>query len=181
MGKGSELRSGTGIMKKRTLRTLHKAGHRRKFLVVIDESPECESSVYFSACRARNTNSDLLMLFLVKAEEFQHWLRVGEIQREEGEKKASAVFRLYRIKLNSWGFEDLVAEEVVRHGDGPEQITGLINEDQDISFLVLGASTSSEGPGHLISWLAGQASGTFPVPIVLVPQSLSLDEIKALA
>ena len=49
-------------------------GHRRKFMVIVDETPECESAVYFSACRARNTGSDLHMLFVVEPEDFQHWL-----------------------------------------------------------------------------------------------------------
>lgn len=168
-------------MIERTMRTLHEQGHNRKFLVLIDDSPECESSVYFSACRARNTNSDMLMLFVVEPEEFQHWISVGNIQREEGEKKAAAVFRLYGRKLKAWGFDDLNVEEVVRHGEATEQIEGLIREDQDVAFFVLGASMSQSGPGRLISWLAGQASGSFPVPIVLVPQSLTHEEIDALA
>lgn len=168
-------------MTERTIRTLHEQGHKRKFLVLVDESPECESSVYFSACRANNTNSDLLMLFVIEPEEFQHWISVGDIQREEGEKKAAAVFRLYGRKLKTWGFDDLNVEEVARHGEVTEQIEAMINEDQDVAFFVLGASMSQHGPGRLISWLAGQASGSFPVPIVLVPQTLTHEEINALA
>ncbi len=168
-------------MSGRKIRTLHEEGHRRKFLVVVDESAECSSAVYFSACRATNTNSDLAMLFIVESEDFQHWLRVEEIHREEGEQKAAAVFRLYQRKLKAWGFEDLNTHEIIGHGEPSAEITTAIHDDQDISFLVLGASTSSEGPGKLISWLAGKESGTFPVPIVIVPGTLDFDEIKALA
>ena len=65
--------------------------------------------------------------------------------------------------------------------EATEQIEGVIQEDQDVAFFVLGASMSQSGPGRLISWLAGQASGSFPVPIVLVPQTLTHEEIDALA
>jgi nucleotide-binding universal stress UspA family protein len=168
-------------MTERKIRTLHEEGHRRKFLVVVDDSRECSSAVYFSACRATSTNSNLVMLYVVESGDFQHWLSVGEIHREEGEQKAAAVFRLYQRKLNAWGFDNLETEEVVHHGEPYAEITATILDDQDISFLVLGASTSSEGPGKLISRLAGKESGTFPVPIVIVPGTLDFDEIKALA
>ena len=121
------------------------------------------------------------MLFIVEPEEFQHWLRVGEIHREESEQTAAAVFRLYRRKLKSWGFEDIEIEEVIRHGDKSEEIVGMIEDDEDVSFLVLGASTSSEGPGKLVSWVAGKQAGSFPIPIVIIPGTLDLEEIEALA
>ena len=168
-------------MAERKIRKGKEEGHRRKFMVVVDESPECESAVYFSACRARNTGSDLHMLFVVESEDFQHWLSVEAIHREEGEQKAAAVFRLYQRKLNNWGFEDITLHESVQHGTKTDVIQETIEEDEDISFLVLGASTSAEGPGKLVSTLAGRQAGTFPIPIVIIPGSLELHEIEALA
>ena len=168
-------------MSDRKIRRVHEEGHSTKFMVVVDESPECESAVYFSAHRARNTKSKVIMLFVVEPEEFQHWLRVGEIHREEAEQTAAAVFRLYRRKLNNWGFDDIEVEEVIRHGEKSEEIVATIDDDEDVSFLVLGASTSNEGPGRLVSWLAGKQAGTFPIPIVIIPGTLDLKEIEALA
>ena len=168
-------------MSEYNIRRVHEEGHCRKFLVIVDESAECDASVYFSAWRARNTGSKIVMLFVSEPEEFQHWLRVEQIHREENEQTAAAVFRLYRRKLNNWGLDDVETEEVMRHGDITEEIVATINEDADISFLVLGASTSAEGPGRLVSSLAGSQAGTFPVPIVVIPGGLSLEEIQALA
>ncbi len=168
-------------MAERKPRKANAEGHRRKFMVIVDETPECESAVYFSACRARNTGSDLQMLFVVEAEDFQHWLSVEAIHQQEGEQKAAAVFRLYQRKLNGWGFDSITLHEEVRHGSQPEQIVEAIEEDEDISFLVLGASTSADGPGTLVSQLAGKQAGSFPVPIVVIPGALPLHEIEALA
>ncbi len=168
-------------MPARTKRTLHEKGHRRKYMAVVDETPECEAAIYFTACRASNTDSDVVLLFAIEPEEFQHWLTVGEIHREEGEQKAKAVFRLYQRKLKGWGFEKLEIEEILRHGQVTDEIVALIEEDQDIAFLVLGASSSKEGPGKIVSWIAANQAGDFPVPVVLVPGSLDLDEIAALA
>ncbi len=167
-------------MSERKIRKPNEMHHRRRFLVVVDESPECELAVYFSALRARRTGSDLVMLFVIETADFQHWLKVEETHRQEGEQKAAAVFRLYQIKLNGWGLDDVATHEVMRHGSQLDEIIGLINDDKDINFLVLGASTSSEGPGRLVSQLAGKQSADFPIPIVIIPGSLQLPEIEAL-
>lgn len=168
-------------MAERKPRKIKEAGHRRKFLVIVDETPECEAAVYFSACRARSTDSDLTMLCIIEPEGFEHWLQVGELHRQEGEQKAAAIFRLYQRKLHNWGLENVPVHEVVRHGDKPEQILDLIHDDEDIAFLILGASSSTKGPGRLVTLLAGKQAGSFPIPIVIIPGALDLDEINALA
>jgi hypothetical protein len=66
-------------------------------------------------------------------------------------------------------------------GDRSDEIMKLIQEDQDISFLVLAAGSGKEGPGPLVSTLGGRAAASFPVPIVIVPGSLTDEEIDALA
>jgi len=168
-------------MPERTKRRVHEEGHVRKFLVVLDETPECEKAVYFGAARARSTGSMLTMLFVVEPPEFAHWLSVEELAREEGERKAEALFRLYRQKLEKWGFADLPKEEVIRYGGKCEQIRELENEDPDISFLVLGAATGAEGPGRLVTNLITKGASGFPTPIVIVPGDMTFEEIDALA
>jgi hypothetical protein len=92
------------------------------------------------------------------------------------------VFRLFGRKLKAMGFETMVPEEIVREGLKAEEITKLIEEDEDIGVLVLGASKDPSGPGPLITTLAvGRLAGTFPVPITVVPGHLSIEEIFALA
>jgi len=168
---------------RRRMRQVFVEGHKRKFLVVVDETPECESALAFAASRAERTKGQLALLYVIEpGAEFQHWLGVEEIAREEGHAKARAVFRLFGRKLKAMGFDDLVPEEIIREGTKAEEITKLIEEDRDIGVLVLGASKDPSGPGPLVTALAGgRLAGTFPVPITLVPGHLSTEEILALA
>ena len=69
----------------------------------------------------------------------------------------------------------------MRVGPKSDEILALIEEDEDIALLVLAAGTGSEGPGPLVTMLAGPAAGTFPVPIAIVPGHLADEEIDALA
>ncbi len=163
-------------------RQVFEKGHRRKFLVVVDETPECERALEFAANRAEHTVGGLALLYVIEPGEFQHWLGVEEIAREEGANKARAVFRLFRRKLKALGHEKLVPEEIIREGSKAEEILALIEEDEDMAILVLGASRDPSGPGPLVSTLAaGKAAGTFPIPITIVPGDLSNEDIRALA
>jgi hypothetical protein len=54
----------------------------------------------------------------------------------------------------------------------------ILEEDDAVRFLVLAAS-SGDQPGPLVSLLAGQKSGKLPVPIVIVPQDLSIRRQEA--
>ncbi len=164
-------------------RNVFSSGHVRKFLVVVEEdAPEVEAALAFAANRVRRTGGMISMLYVIQPGDFQHWLGVKEIQREEAQQKAKAVFRLFKRKLKSNGFEDIEVEEVVREGKKAEEITHLIEADADIAIIVLGASTEQSGPGPLISNLfTGSKAGNFPIPISIIPGNLTWDEITALA
>jgi nucleotide-binding universal stress UspA family protein len=169
-------------MADRKLRDLFTEGHKRKFLVIVDESPEGETALFYAARRASRTRGGLSLLFVIQPPEMTHWLGVEAVFREEQYNKAKAVFRLHNRKLKNWGFDDMLAEEIIREGQKAEEILKLVEEDQDFGVLVLGASTDPAGPGPLVSSLAaGSKAANFPIPITIVPGTLTLEEIKGLA
>ncbi len=157
-------------------------GHRRKFLLVVDESSEVESALYYAASRIKRSSGSLVLLYVIEPGDYQHWAGVRQVQIEEETVKAKALFRLFRRKLQLAGFEHLDVEDVIREGDPAEEIVAQIAEDEDVAILVLGAAVDAVGPGPLVASLAaGKMSGGFPVPVTVVPGQLSLDDIKALA
>ncbi len=169
-------------MSKRPLRKIFHEGHKRKLLVVVDESPETEMALAYAVRRARRTGGGIALLYVIEPADFQHWIGVEDAYREESQAKAKAVFRLYGRKLKLWGYEDMAPEEIVLEGVKSDQISALIRDDAQIGILVLGASVDAEGPGPLVSSLAGgKNAGSFPIPITVVPGGLTLEEIEALA
>ncbi len=107
---------------------------------------------------------------------------VPQSEQDECVNKAKALFRLMRRKLNGAGFENVSIEEVIREGKTSEEILKVIEDDEDIAILVLGASPDTKGPGPLVSSLAtGKTAGTFPIPIVIVPGDIPVEELHTLA
>ena len=158
------------------------AGHLRKYLLIVDDSLEVESALYYAASRVQRSSGIIVMLYVIEPQQFTHWKGVRERHIEEETATAKALFRLFRRKLNIAGFEDVVTEEAIREGAAAEQIVQLIAEDDDIAILVLGAATDAKGPGPLVTSLAaGKLAGSFPVPVTIVPGNLALKDIKALA
>lgn len=171
-----------GRMNMKKKRRSFEAGHFRKFLLVVDESQEADCALYYAASRIQRSSGSLVMLYMIVPQEFQHWINVRQQQVEEETTKAKALFRMFRRKLNLAGFEDVASEDVIREGAKGEEIRKLIDEDEDIAVLVLGASTDPAGPGPLVASLAaGTAVASFPIPVTIVPGTLELEDIQALA
>ena len=68
----------------------------------------------------------------------------------------------------------------VREGDAREELLTLIDEEKQISLLVLGADTQSETAGPLISFLMAKGASKCRVPITGVPGNLTDEQIDAL-
>ena len=159
-------------------RLSREAGHRRKFLAIIDDTPECERAVAYASKRAKSTGGVLVLLYVIEPGDFQHWLGVEKIMREEANQAAGAALDVYATKVRETiGIE---AELVIREGKPAEEILKLIEEDQDIAILVLAAGAAKEGPGPLVASIAGKGAA-FPIPVTVVPQNLSDEDIDSLA
>ncbi|TDK35322.1 universal stress protein [Rhizobium deserti] len=153
-------------------------GHRRKFMAVIDGTPECERAVHYAGRRAKNSNGGLVLLFVIPEGDFQQWLGVEQIMRAEAREEAEAVMAKAAQKVReSIGIDP---EIVIREGSATEQINMLVEEDRDIAILVLAAGSASEGPGPLVSAVVGRGA-SFPIPVTVLPETLTDEEIDALA
>ena len=67
----------------------------RKFLVVLDNSTECLNAMRFAAMRAAHTGGGVTILAIIPPEEFNHWLGVGEVMREEARERIHAHFEVF--------------------------------------------------------------------------------------
>lgn len=112
--------------------------YRRKFLVVIDETPECDRALTFAAFRVKRTGGTVVLMSVVQKPEFIG-LGVEDVLRAEAVEEAERNLDARLARLKEIG--DVKVESVIREGEGPEQIETVIGQDRDIAILVLAAST----------------------------------------
>ena len=160
-------------------RRSYEQGHRRKFLVVIDDTPECSRAVAYAAKRAERTNGGLVMLYVIKPSEFQHWLGVENVMRAEALEEANNTLAGFQNSVR--GIANIDPETVVIEGLPTEVIANLVEQDEDIAILVLAAGLEGDGPGPLVSSFTRSMSTHFPIPMTIVPGDLSDEDIEALA
>jgi nucleotide-binding universal stress UspA family protein len=160
-------------------RRSYEAGHSPKFLVVIDDSPECDRAVYFASRRALRTGAGVLMLRVIETHDHsQQWLGVADIMRAEAHEEANAILDRHAARASS--ITGVTPERVIREGDKAEELLKLIDENEDIAALMLAAGTGTEGPGPLVSSLV-RTAGTFPIPLAIVPGHLSDEDLDTMS
>ncbi|OUD08998.1 universal stress protein [Marivivens niveibacter] len=149
----------------------------RKFLVVLDDSRECLNAMRFAAMRANHTGGGVAIVSIIPPEEFNHWIGIGEIMREEARERIIAHFEVFAKWMRDRQGVD--PELIIREGQPVTEILTLIEEDPEIGVLVLGAGTDKKGPGPLVSQMTRQ-SGSLPIPITIVPGDLSKEKLEAI-
>ncbi len=148
----------------------------RKFLVVLDDSRECLNAMRFAAMRASKTGGGVQILSVIAPEEFNHWIGVGDLMREEARERIHAHFEVFAKWMRDRQGVD--PDLVIREGETVPEILAQITADPDIGVLVLGAGDDKKGPGPLVSQLT-RASGSLPIPLTVVPGELSKDRLEA--
>ena len=149
----------------------------RKFLVVLEDSRECLNAMRFAAMRAARTGGGVEILSVIPPEEFNHWIGVGDIMREEARERIHAHFEVFAKWMRDKQGVD--PELVIREGEPVTEILAQISEDKDIGVLVLGAGTDKKGPGPLVTQLT-RSAGSLAVPITIVPGDLSKERLEAI-
>lgn len=149
----------------------------RKFLVVLDDSTECLNAMRFAAMRASRTGGGVEVLAIIPPEEFNHWIGVGDIMREEARERIHAHFEVFAKWMRDKQGVD--PQLVIREGEAVNEILAQIQEDAEIGVLVLGAGVDKKGPGPLVTQLS-RNSGTLPVPITIVPGDMSKERLVAI-
>jgi nucleotide-binding universal stress UspA family protein len=160
-------------------RRSYESGHKPKCLVVVDDSEEWDRAVYYASRWAVRVGGGVVMLRVIDTEDRnQQWLGVADVMRAEAEEGANAA--LDRASGRANGLAAITPERVIREGEPTEQILDVIDKDVDISMLVLAASAGAEGPGPIVTMIS-KLVGTFPVPVVVVPGSLTDQDIDGLS
>jgi nucleotide-binding universal stress UspA family protein len=152
---------------------------RRRFLVVVDDSPEAKVSLHFASARAAHVEGGALVLFHVVAPaQFQHWVAVEDRMKEEARAEARELMKGIATKVEA--DYEIKPEVVIREGNPKEELLKYIGEAEDVFALFLGAHPEGD-PGPLVDYFSGPLVGSLTCPVVIVPGTLTGEQIDAMA
>ena len=98
--------------------------------------------------------------------------------RAEAREQAEKIIKSHSDYANSFtGKTPLV---YIREGETTDQILQLIEEEEQICQLVLGANTKSDSAGPIVNYITGKGAARCKIPVVIVPGNLSDAQIEAL-
>ena len=149
----------------------------RKLLVVLDDTRECLNAMRFAAMRAAHTGGGVAILSVIPPEEYQHWLGVSEIMRQEARDRIEAHFEVFAKWMRDR--QGVHPELIIREGEPVKEILEVIQNDPQIGVLVLGAGTDKSGPGPLVTQMT-RSSGFLPCPLTIVPGEMSKEKLEAI-
>lgn len=153
----------------------------RKFLVVVDDSPELGAALGYASRRAKSTGGRVVLLRALPGGSDEHWSGVrDEIRRQQREEAEALLTRIGEEVAEKSGAAPIF---LIEEGDPQGAIRKTVGADPDIKILVLAAGSGSRGPGPLVSAVLKQG-GAFTgrkLPVTIVPGELTDADIEDLA
>lgn len=147
----------------------------RVFLVVVDDTDEMKTALYYASRRALRTGGRVAMLYVIEPPEFQHWLGVERVMQQEAREQAEQTLQMLAQQVTSITGKIPVLH--LREGGRREEVLAQIDEDPSISILVLGTAIGREDPGPLVTYLISRMGDRMKVPVMLVPGHLTEADI----
>lgn len=152
-------------------------GQADAFLVIIDDTSECDKALRYAALRASHTGANVVLLRVLAPVGFQPWSGVQHVIDAELEADARQLLAAKAALAESWTGQR--PEVRLLRGKSTQRILETLDTDRSIRALVLAAAARGR-PGPLIESFAGERAGGFPCMIIIVPGGMDDAEIDRL-
>ncbi|MBI29557.1 MAG: universal stress protein [Pelagibacteraceae bacterium] len=149
----------------------------RNFLVIVDGTKEMDVALQYACVRAKKTNGHLILASFIKPIDVLTTKSVGDIMKNEAREEAEA--NLHKASAYVKEETGIAATLHVREGEILEELLKLIEDEKNISVLILAANIDEKkGPGPIISSILTKNYARFNIPVMIVPSNFSKDHIK---
>ena len=151
---------------------------QQAYLVIIAEAPETRVAFRFAASRALKTNRQVEVLAIQEPQDFVQWGGVQAAIEEEERLRAEAMIASQVGEIvESIGIKPVIT---IKQGNPIKVISEVISGREDIVALVLGAAPGEE-PGPIVRHFTGAGAGDLPCPVLIVPGSLTDEQVENLS
>lgn len=141
------------------------------YLVVADDTAEFYIALKYAAKMAHANGCHVGVLRILEPQDFQHWGNIEERMRAEQHEEAEAVFADVKSRLEK--YEDITVDFYTEEGGRMETLARVIENNSNITMLILGGGEHGGGPGPLVSHFTGKGMAKLNVPVLIVPEHLN--------
>jgi nucleotide-binding universal stress UspA family protein len=152
----------------------------RKYLVLMDDTPESVVALRFAARRAVKTQGAVEIIGIVPKANF---MMLAGVEAAMNDERREAIEELVQSTLDAMKDESRFTcphSVSIGHGDAVALIMEKLAQDDSIAALVL-ASAATGHPGKLVGHFTGNDMGKFPCPIMVIPGGLSEEDLQRLS
>lgn len=151
---------------------------KANYLVCVNGEDYSRVAVRFTSSMAKNNNGSVIILHVIELSDYKSFGTVVDKIREESRENAEILLQsLADMAHNEYGITPVF---MVREGLIEEEIMKLIEEDDSINMLVVGADKESASKSKILPPLVSQSGKKLRIPVMIVPGNLSQKEIIAL-
>ena len=150
----------------------------RKVMVLGDNSLSTRAAVAWAAHWSLRTNDEIVLFHVIVPDQAMGFGVMQNIMRAEQHQAAQRMldtFSGYAERLTGRAPQWLIKE-----GPLKETVRDTLKDEPDLSLLVLSASHRETGPAPLIGYLSSRMGSRVQVPLVLVPGTLTAEQIDAM-
>jgi len=140
------------------------------FLVVVDQTQEFLKAIDYASIFSGAKHRYIALLNVIEPVHVENWQgiekKVKKDMRDQAERMVwDAAGRVYKNTATT----PMVC---IEEGRSIDVILKVIEENKNISALVLAAASSSSSPGPLVSYFSGKGLSRLSVPLMIVPDHL---------
>lgn len=144
------------------------------YLVCVSNSDYSKIALEFAHQLALKKNGKLIVLHVTEPIDFKSFGLVANKMQEEREKEAGKLLRNLTRGIH--------IEKILLHKEGfiDEEITKVIEENNDISMLIVGAAAETNIKSKTLQPLVSQVGHKLLIPMLIVPGNLTGQQIEIL-
>lgn len=145
------------------------------YLLVADQSQDFMTALRYAERLSVYSKAHIGLAYIIEEQDFQHWGGIEDRMKQEQRKEAEQY--LFDVAGEVNNITGKKPAFYIVEGNKAESIVGLINNDHTIKMLLLGGDTQGNAPGPLVSYFSGKGLSQLRIPLAIVPNHLTQDQI----
>jgi nucleotide-binding universal stress UspA family protein len=157
------------------------AKENKKILVCIGNRDASTAAIKYAAIKAKKNkyHIELLTVIDTTGKGFGLFSSIDQVMHDEKREDVEKYMKQAALEVKEYcGITPVIN---IQEGFVSDEIEEVLNEDKTVNLIVVGAAKGSSSKGKLIASVAEHISNKVFLPLIIVPNNLTEDQLKEIA